>query len=380
LVSFFLVEYVVELANGLADEHSVHVIFVRDRVQQTFGDEIHEVLHPNIEITQLPYRSLRHSSVLEVVRSMFRVLNSFRPDVIHIQESSHLLTGLFLHFSSKPVIATVHDVELHPGRQSRQSRSLKYALLARLARTHAYTKVIVHGENLKKMYAERYRKAPRDIFVVPHGCLNSFLPAPDSGSEIPEEVHTVLFFGRIQEYKGLKYLIAAEPLVSAVLPDFKILVAGQGDELQTYKPLLDSNPHFEVNDRFIPKAEVPYFFQRASLVILPYIEASQSGIASIAFAFGKPVIATDVGSLPEMVQHNLTGLLIPPNDEMAIAQAIVALLTDHPKRELLSRNAKEASLTKFSWKSVAALTSEVYREALEIKDFSRKSPQHTSAQ
>jgi glycosyltransferase involved in cell wall biosynthesis len=99
--------------------------------------------------------------------------------------------------------------------------------------------------------------------------------------------------------------------------------------------------------------------------VLPYIEGSQSGIAAMAFAFGKPVIATNVGSIPEMVEHNKTGIIVPAKNKEILSQAIIDLLQNPDKRKLFSQNAKNAALTKFGWHHIAELTTQSYEQAID---------------
>ncbi len=362
LVSLYFVEYAVELANALGEKNEVHLVLSKHRVYETIGNQLDERITNNVSYSLLSKRSLRSSSILMTLYSIFKILMIFRCDVIHLQECGNPINLLFVLFGFKPVVATVHDVNVHPGKESSSKKSWQLWALNKI-RQYGYSKIIVHGENLKKQFIAHYNRPDKDVFVVPHGCLFSFLSEQDKG--IAEEPYTVLIFGRIEEYKGLKYLIEAEPLVSEVFPDFKVIVAGRGDDMETYKSILLSNPHFEVHDRFIPNNEVASFFQRVSVVVLPYIEASQSGIVAMAIAFAKPVIVTNVGSLPEMVEHDVTGIIIPSKDKMALSGAILDLLSDTQKRRYLSQNARQATLTIFSWQHIAMLTDKVYQNTMD---------------
>lgn len=363
MVSFHFVEYAIELANGLAQENRVHLMLLKRRVDETVGDRLTEQLHRNVSFTLLPYQSFIHPHSPISLFHIFNQLKDFRPDVIHLQESWNILNLIFLLMHSIPVVVTVHDVHLHAGKEADSAKKWKLKLMNRV-RKHRYAKVILHGERLKKLYSQEYSLPIRNLHVIPHGCLHSYLDGQTPASESRTEPHTVLFFGRIQKYKGLEHLIAAEPFVSEAIGDFKIVVAGKGEDMDRHKAFMLSNPHFEVHDRFIPMAEVPLFFRRAAAIILPYIEASQSGIAAMAFAFGKPVIATCVGSLPEMVEHDKTGIIVAPGDTVALRQAIIELLSNPAKRQSLSENAQRAALTKFSWQNIAEKTEKVYRQAI----------------
>jgi glycosyltransferase involved in cell wall biosynthesis len=358
LVSLYFVEYAVELANALGEKNQVHLVLSKHRVHETISKQLDERITNKVSYTLLYNRSLRSLSILKTIRSIFKILMTFRCDVIHLQESANPLNLLFTLFSFRPVVATIHDVQLHPGSSLRLWR---FWLIGKIRR-YGYSKIIVHGDNLRQQFVNHYKRPAQDVFVVPHGCLFSFLP--DKERKNVEEPHAVLFFGRIEEYKGLRYLIEAEPLVREVFPDFKVIVAGRGADMRVYKSILLSNPHFEVHDRFIPNNEIASFFQRASVVVLPYIEASQSGIVAMAFAFGKPVVATDVGSLGEMVEDGKSGILVPPRDVKKLADAIIYLLQNKDRRKKMGREALELAKTTLSWEHVAYLTEEVYQTVL----------------
>ncbi len=122
---------------------------------------------------------------------------------------------------------------------------------------------------------------------------------------------------------------------------------------------------FEVHNRWIEEDERTALFRRAGVVVLPYTEASQSGVVPMAYACGKPVVATRTGGLPEVVEHGETGLLVPPRDEDALAEAVIKLLRDADFRRRLGRKGREKLLTEWSPKVVARQTADVYRRAID---------------
>ena len=336
LVSLYFVEYALELAEAIGKSEQVHLVLSKGRVKATVGYDVLNRLGPNLSFSLLSFTSLKNPTVIRTILEIFGIVRQFKPDVIHLQECFNPLNGVFLFFQTYTIAATVHDVMIHPGVQRQRVPKWK-RFFVDMIRKHAYQKVIVHGRALKQKYIESYKRDEADIFVIPHGCLFSY--QKQDVNNVTEEPHTILFFGRIQEYKGLRYLIGAEPFVSNAVPDLKIIVAGEGDELTKYKQRMVSNSHYEIHDGFIPNTNVAEYFQRASIIVLPYIEASQSGVVAMAFAFGKPVIVTDVGSLSEMVQDGYSGIVIPPRDALALAEAMISLLSDSRKRRRLARNA-----------------------------------------
>lgn len=115
-------------------------------------------------------------------------------------------------------------------------------------------------------------------------------------------------------------------------------------------------------NRYISEEEADHLFQEASLVVLPYIESSQSGVIPVAYTYGKPVVATEVGGLPEMVVNGVTGTLVPPRDEKTLAEAIVTILADDTRRHQMGRAAKDFIERECAPDVIARATMAAYRK------------------
>ena len=124
------------------------------------------------------------------------------------------------------------------------------------------------------------------------------------------------------------------------------------------------SPDVEVRREYVPDEEVAELMQRAGLVVVPYAAATQSGVIAIAIAFGRPVIATSVGGLSEMVTHGKTGLLVPPHDVAALARAMRTLMTNPDLRRRMGRAALRLGRATLGWNRVASMHVEVYSEVL----------------
>ena len=138
------------------------------------------------------------------------------------------------------------------------------------------------------------------------------------------EGRVVLFFGLVRRYKGLMDLIDAMPLVRN--RDITCLAVGEFyDKKESYEARivkLGLSERVRLIDQYVPNEEVEPYFAAADVVVLPYRSATQSGIAQMAFRFGRPVISTSVGGLPESIDDGRTGILVPPNNPAALAGAI----------------------------------------------------------
>ncbi|MBQ6518330.1 MAG: glycosyltransferase family 4 protein [Anaerolineaceae bacterium] len=284
-------------------------------------------------------------------KTIRKISDDFRPDVIHItsaQEWNPAL-GLFIrHSLKKPLIYTIHDVIHHEG------TPFYFKITEGLFRgmPDGFSVLTEQGKNILSQRGV----SPEKILVTPHGVYDFFT---QYRRDIPEQKE-ILFFGRIEPYKGMGVLLeAARPLLDEN-PDWTLQIAGGGD-VTPYQELL-SHPQIKLTNRFLSDAEVDEFMERASIVALPYLSASQSGVIPTAFAFGKAVAATAVGGIPDMVRDHETGLLVPPNDVPALREALRELISDPKLREKIGKAGRAYALSELSWDSIAAKHAAFYHK------------------
>jgi glycosyltransferase involved in cell wall biosynthesis len=220
--------------------------------------------------------------------------------------------------------------------------------------------LIAHNISMKNIIVERLKIPERRISVIPHIELGD----PSASPRVKEAGHEVLFFGRIWQYKGLEYLIRAQPLLTERVPEAKIVIAGHGESFARYRAAMVDPERFEVHNEFIPDEKIARLFRRASLIVLPYIEATQSGVVPLAYNFAKPVVATTVGGLPSQVDDGRTGYLVPPRDSQALADKIALLLQDTQLRHRLGANGRAKLTNEWSADVVSRQTVAAYRKAL----------------
>lgn len=345
--------YVSQLANALSVTDSVTVICPIGTDKKNFNKNV-KIIECHIGNT---LKNIMINSIL-FWRTLF-FLNKIiqqKPDIIHFNETSFWI-GLWLPFLKKfPLVVTIHDV--HPHISTKKIRFFFEQFS--IARYEKYSDaIIVHGKKLKD---EIYYHQKCHIFPI--GDFSFFLNFQYKKRH--EEKNTVLFFGTIEDYKGIDYLIQAIELVAETIPDIKCIIAGQGNFLVSQKKI-HKTKNFEIINQFIDDANVPELFQRAQIVILPYIEGSQTGIIPIAYAFKKPVIVTDVGSIPELVEAGKTGLIVPPRDPSALSQAISGLLEDDSIRLDMGDNAYLKMKRELSWEKIAETTRILYSSVIEDK-------------
>ena len=345
-----MIHYVSQLGNTLSKRDDVVIIAPVGVERKTFAKDVKIIeLELGTVIKKFFINTLIFTRPLKFLNTIYKE----KPDIIHCNEC-HLWLSLFLPFLIKfPIVTTIHDVNPHPG-----SRKFDQIIGKRMHIKFSDC-LIVHGER-----AKRALKINKKCYVIPHGDYSFFLNYKND--VINEKENTILFFGRIEDYKGLEYLIRSIPYISTDFPDIKLIIAGSGD-FGKYKNMILNDKNYEVHNRFIPDEKVPNFFQRAKIVVLPYIEGTQSGIIPIAYAFKKPVVVTNVGSIPEVVDGGKTGFIVPPRDEKALAEAIVKLLNDDKLRKEMGETAYKKMKEELSWDKIADRTAKIYEEVIKRK-------------
>ncbi|TWU35817.1 Alpha-D-kanosaminyltransferase [Novipirellula aureliae] len=353
VISYYFPEYCIRQANVMSRDHDVVLVMPSDIAKEHLHLIDPAVFHESFERPRFrqPLRQCR------TIRQILRNVRSFHPDVVHFQHG-HLFFNLALLLLKRyPLVVTIHDPRQHAGdRDSRKTPQWVMDFGFKRA-----DRVIVHGNELKPIVEKELGIRKDSIHVIPHVAIGDRkLPA-----DIQDDGRTLLFFGRIWEYKGLEYLIRAEPKISNQFPNVRIVIGGRGEDFDRYRQMMCNPDRFEVHNGWITEDQRAAMFASSSVVVLPYIEATQSGVIPVAYNYAKPVVATNVGGLPEMVEHGKTGLLVPPKDHDALADAIIELLSDNEKRIEMGRAGKAKLDRECSAEVVTRQTIEVYRAAIQ---------------
>src|SRR5436190_7235453 len=369
LVAYDFEDYCIRLAGGLANLADVSLFLVSGLREERLSGLDSRVTLDRFDKPRLrqPVRQLRTG--WELVRRV----TACDPDVVHLQHGHLWFNALLPLLRRFPMVVTVHDPRHHVG--DRGSHKTPQPVLDFGFRRA--DQLIAHAEPLKRVIVDECRIDPDRVHVVPHVSLDdvgttetskittkSTRMTETAGAGPDDDRPTVLFFGRIWEYKGLEYLIRAEPLISAQVPGVKIVIAGEGEDFGRYRRLMVHPERFDVHNEFVADDRRSALFRQASIIVLPYVDASQSGVIPIAYAFEKPVVATTVGGLPEMVEHGRTGYLVRPRDERALADAIVHLLRDHTLRAAMGRNGSRKLDAECAPSVIARQTMAVYHRAV----------------
>jgi len=353
------IDYQIQLANELCNKHTVMLVIPANDMPNSYSGYIDKRV--DVRLLGVGKSTYHYSSLISLIKFII-MSHYFKPDVIHQQLGGCIVDlALLPFFKFFPLVSTFHDVKLHFGEWSYRSEFIRF-----WERKYS-DRIIVHGKVLKKQMVQEYHLSDHKIHSIPIGEHEVAPFKKYIKSDLQEDGNLVLFFGRIWRYKGLKYLISAEPLISKEVPDAKIIIAGVGENFQEYESMMVNRDNFIIYNYRIPYNEGAELFQRCSLVVLPYIDASQSGVIPTAYGFKKPVVVTSVGSIPEVVDDGITGYIVPPKDACALAKAIIKLLKDKQLKRQMGENAYIKLKTDFSWDNIAEKTINVYTEAIQAR-------------
>jgi len=267
------------------------------------------------------------------------------------------------------LVLTAHDV------LPREPRRGQLAAQRRLY--ERFDAIVVHSEHGRGRLVELGVDAAR-VHVIPHGAFTHLAerapgrppPPPPFATDKP----VVLFFGLMRPYKGIEVLLEAWRQAGLDRasgddrdgaadrgggPQAELWIAGM-PRMDISSMQLASPPNVRWDPRFIGDDELPAYFERADLVVLPYLQADQSGVLFTALAFGKPMLLSDVGGFPEMVDTG-AARIVPAGDAQALGEALRDLLSDREALASMGRKAADATQGRYSWDSIARAHMELYR-------------------
>ena len=348
-------DFVIELANGLSTNNKVILVLpdatIRTKEYISFLSD--RVIFEPVKLPRL--RDLYRNFVF--MKNILNLIDKHNPDIINIQSHGHMYFFLIFPFIKKPIVNTIHDAKPHYG--DLHTKSYKIApLFGNIFSNH----FITHSEYTKNILVQNSKIVSDKISVVP--LSNPFIQnRSDKLIELTGN-KKILFMGRIWRYKGLHVLINAEPYISRHFSNYNIIIAGVGENLEKYKNLIVNKEKYLIRNERLSFEELIELVKSSDFLVLPYLEATQSGIVNLANSLGKPVICTDVGGLPEQVINMKTGIIVPPNNPKKLALSILQLLRNPQLIRKLGKNALNYVLQNSSRDNVASLTARAYRRTL----------------
>lgn len=330
--------------------------------------------HEQYELAERPHNFqrvhfFRRENYLRTLWRLWRRWRDHRPQILHVQSllapRKDWLLFLLCRALGIRIVLTAHNIMPH---ELRFFEAGFYRCYYRLA--HA---VIVHSaENKKRLLAQAPGLNQGKIFVIPHGNYAHFCDLELGRDEarrrlgLPVERQLALFLGAIRPYKGVDLLLQAVRAVRRSCPQALFVVAGHvlRGRKEDYEQLAAAQglgpDDLVTRFAYLSTAEAIAYVCASDLVVLPYREIYQSGILFLAGSFGRPVLATRVGSFPETIEDGRSGWLVEPGDLAGLQQALVRVLQEPQTLAKAGMYARHLADTRHSWDDIARQTVRAY--------------------
>lgn len=349
--------------------------------------ELHATLHLRFLNFRGSQRNITNffqklSKLLGYYAKLIQYTARSRPKMLHIlwnnkfEMFDRTILMLYYKMQGKKVALTAHNV-------NQAKRDTKDSRLNRLTLKIQYRlcdHIFVHTQKMKSELCEHFGVPGSVVTVIRHPINDAFPDTDLSPSEAKQKLglsqneRAILCFGRIRPYKGIEYLIAAFRQLADQRSDYRLVIAGEpkkGSEayLQEIQETIEKNlkPDQVISKiQFIPDADMELYLKAADVLVLPYKDIFQSGVLFLAYSYGLPVVATDVGSFREEIVEGETGFLCNPGDVADLAATLEKYFASDLYRQLRTRRAeiKEYARRVHSWDAVADLTIRAYEHSL----------------
>ena len=335
--------YTIRLSNALANYSQVKAILFRDMLPKKFFPgwrrvgknltslkfdkkvDVYEILKWNDPTTWL--------EAFELVKDCNAlILEWWTSSVAHM----YLVVEILNKLSFKvPVVIEFHEV-IDPLENSILPIKIYSKIIGKIIRSLA-NHYVVHSKVDRELISQIYRIPADKISVIPHGIYDHYSRVDSAKEKLNiEERFVILFFGLLRPYKGVKYLIKAfESLPKDILDHSRLLIVGETWEDQESIKLITQSKYYNkitVVNRYVPDEELALYFSASDVVVLPYIRASQSGVAHIAMHFGLPIIASYVGGLKESLHRYKGTIFVKPKNIHELTESITEVYKIRNKR------------------------------------------------
>ena len=351
-------KFTIEIGSALAQKPERYLNFVAAEDSELADglSQVQSLSYHSISIFEGDKRSLSGLisaglALLKLPRIAYdfeKIIDQAKPDIMmcSFQSIWDLAALPLLRRSKIPFVLVLHDAEPHPGdRYPMRAQALRWEV-------NAADGLIVLSDHVGRSARQLYNFPHSRIHKISHGRFD-FCGTSVSARQFPDyRPFRLLFLGRIADYKGLPLLLSAYRDLQNLNQSLSLTIAGSGD-LGASKALIESLPQTTLINTWLSDEDISNCLNEADAVVLPYTEASQSGVAAAAFSAGLPIIATPVGGLMEQIEHGVNGLISTAVSAQALANSILELSTSPDLYNRLSSNAVHHAKTSLDWSIIA---------------------------
>lgn len=267
-----------------------------------------------------------------------------------------------------PSVITMHGGDVYVNPEQGYDFPTRWYVRPPLRWTLRHTGALTAITDDCRQHALRAGAPDASIHLVFNGTdLRRFSPAP-GGKPVDPTYGPLMVFACRQLFprKGIRFLIEAAAKLTPRFPELRVVVAGDGFERPELIKLAET---LGIADRvtflgWVPNSDLPPYYRAAAISVIPSLEEGFGIPAAEAMGCETPVVASDAGGLPEVVEDGVTGLIVPRGDSAALADAMGTLLADPAKRAEMGRAGRERALRLFDWDRTAEQFERIYASVM----------------
>lgn len=298
-----------------------------------------------------------------------------RPDIIQFGELENAIEAFFLRYMHRKglVLSQIcHEFE----KREKDNKPAQAGNKLNPGIYSTFSAIFVHGQANQNRFLSLYDIPHQIVHSIQHGNEQLFPVSENIEKDmdvlrgkykLTKNEQVILFFGNLTPSKGIPDLIHGFKHVFDNNKNSRLIVAGMPSKYIDMNELFKLTVELDISDvvifdsRYIPMDEIGPLMKLADIVVYPYRSITQSGALQVAFAFGRPVVATNVGGFPEAVDDGQNGFLVPTEAPEELAKAILKIINNPSLAEKMGRHAKHVSETRFAWEPIAEEIVSVYR-------------------
>jgi len=300
----------------------------------------------------------RFKVFFEMLPQIKKIIYQIKPEILHAHfVSSYGLFGALTNYHPYFLSAWGYDTITFPDKNFLNKTIVKFAL-SKADKIFATSRFLAEKTN-------RFTK--KNIIITPFGVnIDKFSPIKEKRSKKEKFIWGTI--KALYPKYGIRYLIEAAKIINEKIPNWELIIAGEGSEKETLINLAKKY-NIETKIKFlgkIPHETVPETIKQMDIFVVPSIwECESFGVAAVeASACGIPVIASRIGGLPEVVVNNKTGFLVTPKSAQEIANKILYFYNNPLEKEKMGSEARKFVVDNYEWKKNAQIMLDIYKEVI----------------
>ncbi|MCW8801928.1 MAG: glycosyltransferase family 4 protein [Candidatus Bathyarchaeota archaeon] len=325
-----------------------------------------ELGHPNFLTWVLMFNHFLSKRMADVTKTV-----DF--DVMHVHDWLAAFSGIsFKHYLKKPIVLTMHSTEVGRAQGLHSPDSFSINGIEWWA-TYEADRVIVCSHSMKEEICNHFNLPREKVDIIPNAIDASNYEIPVDRGAVRQRYgigwgeKLILCVGRLVPQKGVEYFIRAIPLIAKKYPEAKFIIVGEGWSRDLLEAEAQASGYANkiAFTGFASDKQVIELMTSADVLVVPSIYEPFGIVALEGMATGVPVVASQVGGLAEVIDHDKTGVFVYPRSPESLAWGIDKVLSDPDHAKMLTKNAKEKLHKAYSWEAVAMKTVEVYKKVVE---------------